>query len=223
MENQKTRRLAAIMFTDIVGYTALMQQNENAAAEVRAHHREEFEQYHKKYHGEIVQYFGDGTLSVFQSGVEAVECAIEIQKALQVGEPVPLRIGLHLGDIVFDGTDIYEEGKEYFKPIKEILFRNLKFSMSHGSDFPALKKVPKLGQKKSQQIILDLKDKINKLEIVSDNCVSTENYSNIEEELIMALEGLGYNKKDIEKLIDKEEIKNYKNIQEAIKGTLRKI
>jgi len=90
-------------------------------------------------------------------------------------------------------------------------------------DYLTLKKVPKLGQKKSQQIILDLKDKINKLEIVSDNCVSTENYSNIEEELIMALEGLGYNKKDIEKLIDKEEIKNYKNIQEAIKGTLRKI
>ncbi|WP_163469006.1 Holliday junction branch migration protein RuvA [Fusobacterium sp. IOR10] len=90
-------------------------------------------------------------------------------------------------------------------------------------DYLTLKKVPKLGQKKSQQIILDLKDKINKLEIVLDNCVSTENYSNIEEELIMALEGLGYNKKDIEKLIDKEEIKNYKNIQEAIKGTLRKI
>ena len=48
-------------------------------------------------------------------------------------------------------------------------------------------------------------------------------YTNIEDELIMALEGLGYNKKDIDKLIDKEEIKNYKNIQEAIKGTLKKI
>ena len=110
MENQKTRRLAAIMFTDIVGYTALMQKNESVAAEKRAHHREEFEQYHKKYHGEIVQYFGDGTLSIFQSGVEAVECAIEIQKALKIGKPVPLRIGLHMGDIVFDGTDIYGDG-----------------------------------------------------------------------------------------------------------------
>ena len=54
-----------------------------------------------------MQYFGDGTLSVFQSGVEAVECAIAIQRALQEGEPVPLRVGLHIGDIVFDGTDIY--------------------------------------------------------------------------------------------------------------------
>ena len=48
-------------------------------------------------------------------------------------------------------------------------------------------------------------------------------YTSVEDELIMALEGLGYNKKDIDKLIDKEEIKNYKNIQEAIKGTLKKI
>ncbi|MFK7772503.1 MAG: adenylate/guanylate cyclase domain-containing protein [Saprospiraceae bacterium] len=98
------------MFTDIVGYIALMQQDENATANKRAHHREEFEEYHKKYNGEILQYFGDGTLSVFLSGVEAVECAIEIQRALKKGEPVPLRIGLHMGDIVFDGTDIYGDG-----------------------------------------------------------------------------------------------------------------
>ncbi len=110
MKNKKTRRIAAIMFTDIVGYTALMQQDENAAAEIRAHHRQEFEQYHKIYNGEILQYFGDGTLSVFQSGVEAVECAIAIQKALNKDEPVPLRVGLHMGDIVFDGTDIYGDG-----------------------------------------------------------------------------------------------------------------
>jgi len=110
MKNQKTRRLAAIMFTDIVGYTVLMQKDENSAAQVRTRHRQEFDQYHKKFNGEILQYFGDGTLSVFQSGVEAVECAIAIQRALKKGEPVPLRIGLHMGDIVFDGTDIYGDG-----------------------------------------------------------------------------------------------------------------
>jgi TolB-like protein/class 3 adenylate cyclase/AraC-like DNA-binding protein len=110
MKKQKARRLAAIMFTDIVGYTALMQKDENAAAKVRAHHRKEFQQCHEIYNGEILQYFGDGTLSVFQSGVQAVECAVAIQKALTKGEPVPLRIGLHLGDIVFDGTDIYGDG-----------------------------------------------------------------------------------------------------------------
>ena len=110
MKNQKTRRLATIMFTDIVGYTALMQNDENAAADQRAQHRKEFDQYHEIYNGEILQYFGDGTLSVFKSGVEAVECAIAIQKALNKEKPVPIRIGLHLGDIVFDGTDIYGDG-----------------------------------------------------------------------------------------------------------------
>ena len=86
-------------------------------------------------------------------------------------------------------------------------------------DFVTLKKVPKLGEKKAQQIILDLKDKL----IISMEKTDTVVYTSVEDELIMALEGLGYNKKDIDKLIDKEEIKNYKNIQEAIKGTLKKI
>ncbi|MBK9016993.1 MAG: adenylate/guanylate cyclase domain-containing protein [Saprospiraceae bacterium] len=109
-KNNKARRLAAVMFTDIVGYTALMQQNEALAAEVRTRHREVFDQKHEAHNGEILQYFGDGTLSIFQSGVEAVECAVAIQQALNIGEPVPLRIGLHIGDIVFDGTDIYGDG-----------------------------------------------------------------------------------------------------------------
>lgn len=90
-------------------------------------------------------------------------------------------------------------------------------------DYISLKKVPKLGEKKAQQIILDLKDKLKKLDIISMEKSENITYTSIEEELILALEGLGYNKKDIDKIIDKEEIKNYKNIQEAIKGTLKKI
>ncbi|MEO1259983.1 MAG: helix-turn-helix domain-containing protein [Bacteroidota bacterium] len=109
-KKQSTRRLAAVMFTDIVGYTALMQQDEKEAATARARHREVFNLYHEKHEGEILQYFGDGTLSVFQSGVEAVECALAIQLALNKKQGVPLRIGLHIGDIVFDGTDIYGNG-----------------------------------------------------------------------------------------------------------------
>lgn len=110
MHQQKKRRLAAIMFTDIVGYTAIMQQDEQRAAALRSRHREVFERYHQEYHGEIIQYFGDGSLSLFQSGVEAVHCAIAIQLALQQPPVVPLRIGLHLSDIVYDGTEIYGDG-----------------------------------------------------------------------------------------------------------------
>lgn len=110
MSSNKNRRIAVIMFTDIVGYTALMQRDENAAAVMRARHRQEFEKNHKRYHGDILQYYGDGTLSVFSSGLEAVECAIAIQKVLQKENAVPLRVGLHLGDIVFDGTEVYGDG-----------------------------------------------------------------------------------------------------------------
>jgi adenylate cyclase len=109
-ESKKTRRLAAIMFTDIVGYTALMQGDEAKAAQARARHRDVFEKEHKLHQGEILQYYGDGTLSVFQSAVEAVKCAIIIQRELRKGEEVPMRIGLHLGDIVFDGTEVYGDG-----------------------------------------------------------------------------------------------------------------
>ncbi len=111
MKIERTRRLAAIMFTDIVGYTALMHQSEAAAVEVRATHRRVFQREHDRCHGKILQYYGDGTLSVFQSALECVECAIAIQQQLSSGHPkVPLRIGLHLGDIVFDGVEVYGDG-----------------------------------------------------------------------------------------------------------------
>ena len=111
MNEIKTRQLAAVMFTDIVGYTALMQADEEAAINARAKHRKVFQAQHHLYHGEIIQYYGDGTLSVFKSAIEAVQCAIEIQKHLQDGkDAVPLKIGLHLGDIVFTDTDVYGDG-----------------------------------------------------------------------------------------------------------------
>ena len=109
------RRLAAIMFTDIVGYTAMMHENEIAAAAVRQRHRDIFQKEHERWHGEILQYYGDGTLSIFKSAVEAVECAIAMQQQFsqnekQKGTNVPLRIGIHLGDIVFDDNDVYGDG-----------------------------------------------------------------------------------------------------------------
>jgi class 3 adenylate cyclase len=106
MNEKKVRQIAAIMFTDIVGYTALMQGDEEAATNVRTRHREVFRQQHKIHQGEIIQYYGDGTLSVFKSAVAAAKCAIEIQRLLRKGVPVPLRIGLHMGDIVFNNTEV---------------------------------------------------------------------------------------------------------------------
>ncbi|MGB0424714.1 MAG: adenylate/guanylate cyclase domain-containing protein, partial [Flavobacteriales bacterium] len=110
MKATSDRQLSAIMFTDIVGYTALMQSNEKKAAQLRARHRKVFEEQHKLFNGRIVQYYGDGTLSVFNSAINACECATQIQLILREGDPLPLRIGLHLGDIVFDKTEVYGDG-----------------------------------------------------------------------------------------------------------------
>lgn len=100
-ENSK-RMLVTIMFTDMVGYTALMQKNEMLARQKRARHREVFKQTHEEFSGQIIQYFGDGTLSIFQNARDATQCAIDLQ--LQLKEPieVPLRIGLHLGEVVLE-------------------------------------------------------------------------------------------------------------------------
>jgi TolB-like protein/AraC-like DNA-binding protein len=105
------RQLAAVMFADIVGYTAIMQEDETKAIRLRARHREVFEQDHKQFSGTIIQYYGDGVLSIFNSAVEAVKCAISIQHQLtQTDLKVPLRIGLHMGDIVHSETEVFGDG-----------------------------------------------------------------------------------------------------------------
>ena len=99
-----TRQLAAIMFTDIVGYTKLMQDSESSAIKIRNRHREVFDRCHGNFHGQIIQYYGDGTLSIFDSSIEAVYCAIEIQR--QLPKFVPLRIGIHFGEVLLSESDI---------------------------------------------------------------------------------------------------------------------
>jgi len=104
---KNTRQLAAVMFTDMVGYTALMQENEQKAKKNRDRHRNILENSVQNHHGIILQYYGDGTLCVFNSAIEAVECATEIQQELQKEPKIPLRIGLHIGDIVYTDDGIY--------------------------------------------------------------------------------------------------------------------
>ncbi len=102
--------LAAIMFTDMVGYTALMQENERQAKILRDKHRAVLERLILEHRGQILQYYGDGTLSIFGSAIEAAICASKIQKELQTDPKVPLRIGIHAGDVVYDDEGVYGDG-----------------------------------------------------------------------------------------------------------------
>ena len=110
MEQKFKRQLAAIVFTDIVGYTHLMHINENHALLLRSRHRSILLALHEKYGGEVLQFFGDGTLSIFHSSVNAVECAVEMQIEFKKDPEVPVRIGIHVGDISYDGTDAFGDG-----------------------------------------------------------------------------------------------------------------
>ena len=100
------RQLNAIMFTDIEGYTSLMQHDEKEAVSIRRRHRDIFNTVTEQYRGELIQYFGDGTLSTFRSSVEAVKCGIELQRAFQKEPAIPVRIGIHVGDIIRTEADI---------------------------------------------------------------------------------------------------------------------
>ncbi|MBD0822476.1 adenylate/guanylate cyclase domain-containing protein [Aestuariibaculum marinum] len=102
----QSRQLVAIMFTDIEGYTALMQKDEKQAVHIRQKHREVFNMSTKECEGELIQYYGDGTLSVFKSSIAAVNCAIKMQQYFQQSPVIPVRIGIHLGDIIKTETDI---------------------------------------------------------------------------------------------------------------------
>jgi class 3 adenylate cyclase/TolB-like protein/Tfp pilus assembly protein PilF len=109
-QDGQSHQLAAIMFTDIQGYTALMQQDEKQALAFRNRHREVFNATTKKFKGRILQYYGDGTLSTFQSAIDAVKCGIELQQAFQQAPSIPVRIGIHSGDIIFSADDIIGDG-----------------------------------------------------------------------------------------------------------------
>ncbi|HYV93793.1 MAG TPA: adenylate/guanylate cyclase domain-containing protein [Chitinophagales bacterium] len=107
MPSPSKRQLAAIMFTDMVGYTALMQQNEQLAIQKRDRSKKIFEESLAKHDGKLLQYYGDGTMSIFSSAVNAVRSAIEMQTLFLTEPKVDVRIGLHIGDVMFDDNGIY--------------------------------------------------------------------------------------------------------------------
>lgn len=105
--SQEQRKLAAIMFADMMGYTAMMQEDEAHAKLLRIRQRQILETLIPAHNGSIIQLFGDGTLSMFDSAADAVRCSIAIQLELQKEPKVKLRIGIHSGDVVYSSDGIY--------------------------------------------------------------------------------------------------------------------
>jgi len=96
----RERRLVAVVFTDMVGYTALIQADERAAVEKRDRYWRALERRHEEFGGTIVQRLGDGSVSMFPSSLAAVNAAVAIQQELAMD--VPVRIGVHVGDVIVE-------------------------------------------------------------------------------------------------------------------------
>jgi len=111
------RRLAAIMFTDMVGYSALAQHDDALALELLEEHRQILRSIFPRFHGAEIKTIGDAFMVEFQSALEAAQCAIEIQRTLaKRNHDVPserqveIRIGIHIGDVVHRESDVYGDG-----------------------------------------------------------------------------------------------------------------
>jgi adenylate cyclase len=117
-EERAQRRLAAILAADVVGYSRLMQLDEaGTLAVLKARRTEVLQPIVTKHRGRIVKLMGDGVLIEFASAVDAVECAVQLQEAMaaaNAGAPddrwIVLRIGVNLGDVMVEGSDLYGDG-----------------------------------------------------------------------------------------------------------------
>jgi TolB-like protein/Tfp pilus assembly protein PilF len=112
------RRLAAILAADVVGYSRMMQADEaGTLAAVKSRRKEILQPLVSKHHGRIIKVMGDGVLVEFASAVEAVSCAVALQEAMAAANEsaeksrrIVLRIGVNLGDVLVEGSDLYGDG-----------------------------------------------------------------------------------------------------------------
>jgi TolB-like protein/Tfp pilus assembly protein PilF len=119
MPDEQRHRLAAIMFSDIVGYTALMGRDENQALKLLRKNTDLQKTVIDKFQGDLIKEIGDGILACFQSTSDAVYCAIEIQDK-SFKNNIPLRIGIHEGEVVFKDGDVIGDGVNVASRLEEI-------------------------------------------------------------------------------------------------------
>src|SRR3974390_2527230 len=112
------RKLAAILAADVVGYSRLMAADEaGTLAALKRHHELVFDPAVAAHNGRIVKLIGDGTIVEFGSVVDAVNCAVSVQRSNRAlrdeasgQSEIILRIGINLGDVIVEGDDIYGDG-----------------------------------------------------------------------------------------------------------------
>ncbi|HEX6983162.1 MAG TPA: adenylate/guanylate cyclase domain-containing protein [Balneolaceae bacterium] len=119
MGSENIRQLAAVMFSDIVGYTATMQEDEARANKQRERHRSALIKRVTEFKGKILNVYGDGAITIFNSAFDAVSCGIHIQKDLK-NPSVPLRIGLDMGDVVYNNEEVFGDAVNIASRLEEL-------------------------------------------------------------------------------------------------------
>src|SRR6059058_5693338 len=121
------RKLAAIMFTDMVGYSALAQRDDKVALELLEEHRRLLREIFPRFHGTEIKTIGDAFLVEFGSALEAAQCAIEIQRTLAKrnhdvtsDRRIEVKIGIRIGDVVHRGGDVYGDGVNIASRIEQL-------------------------------------------------------------------------------------------------------
>ena len=114
------RQLAAIMFTDIVGYTALMGTDEQKAFELLDKNRQIQKPIIEQFNGKWIKELGDGVMASFHTVSDAVNAAIKIQQSCNAAKEFQLRIGIHLGEVVFENDDVFGDGVNVASRIQSI-------------------------------------------------------------------------------------------------------
>jgi adenylate cyclase len=126
-ENAEQRKLAAIMFTDMVGYSALAQRDDRLALELLEEHRRLLREIFPRFNGTEIKTIGDAFLVEFASALEAAQCAIEIQRTLAKrnhdvtsDRRIKLKIGIHIGDVIHRDGDVYGDGVNIASRIEQL-------------------------------------------------------------------------------------------------------
>ena len=127
MTDKVKRRLTTVLCADVHGYSRLMEADETATLATLRRHRAAMAGLVERHDGRIVNTWGDAVIAEFASVVEAVQCAIEIQREISGQDPQPpqadrmrFRIGINLGDVMVDGPDIYGDGVNIAARLQEL-------------------------------------------------------------------------------------------------------
>jgi len=126
-DDKVKRRLTTVLCADVYGYSRLMEADETGTLEALRRYRTAIARLVERHDGRIVNTWGDAVIAEFASVVEAVQCAVEIQQEIASqasnapqASPMQFRIGINLGDVMVDGSDIYGDGVNIASRLQEL-------------------------------------------------------------------------------------------------------